>query len=252
MSDTSRLTNYDGDGDGLGRICDPDDDADGVYDFKDNCPGTANPDQQDGDGNGVGDLCEEDFDGDGIPNTDDSCPGQPNPEQNESPCREMARSWFFDRETVDLSRRDNATYVTTRLGIYRIEGNDESRVVDTFQLFESQLTSAYPGSQGRILLSSENNVFVLNEFTHRQFDLMNITAPANFEGPFEEIIEYAGKIWDRHLSGRLSTLDDEGWAQVEIGDAVTQINRTLEMVKGPGNTLWIVFTMASPFLTVNA
>lgn len=233
-------TNYDGDGDGLGRICDPDDDEDGVYDFEDNCPGTANPDQQDGNGNGVGDVCEEDFDGDGVSNADDSCPHWPNPEQNDSPCHEIARSWFYDRETVDLSHRDNGTYVTTRLGIYRIEGNDESRVVDTFKLFESQLTSVYPGDQGRLLLSSENAVFVLNEFTHRQFDLMNITAPTNFEGPFEEIIEYAGKIWVGTSQG-VFRLDDEGWTQVEIGDAVTQINRTLEMVRGPGNTLWIVF-----------
>jgi hypothetical protein len=36
----------------------PDSDGDGVLDLLDNCPFTANPDQQDRDGNGVGDVCE--------------------------------------------------------------------------------------------------------------------------------------------------------------------------------------------------
>ena len=36
----------------------PDSDADGVCDVRDNCPATFNPAQSDGDGNGVGDLCD--------------------------------------------------------------------------------------------------------------------------------------------------------------------------------------------------
>ena len=48
----------DTDGDGLGNVCDEDDDADSVLDSADNCPLRANPDQQDSDGDGRGDACE--------------------------------------------------------------------------------------------------------------------------------------------------------------------------------------------------
>ena len=40
----------DTDGDGMGDICDPDDDNDGIPDFRDNCPLVFNPDQEDLDG----------------------------------------------------------------------------------------------------------------------------------------------------------------------------------------------------------
>jgi hypothetical protein len=43
-------------------------DSDGVPDFKDNCPSTANTDQVDSDGDGFGDAC-------------DNCPATYNPEQ---------------------------------------------------------------------------------------------------------------------------------------------------------------------------
>jgi hypothetical protein len=48
-----------------------DGDGDGVCDDVDNCPGTANPNQEDGDGDGVGDVC-------------DNCPNTPNPDQADS------------------------------------------------------------------------------------------------------------------------------------------------------------------------
>jgi hypothetical protein len=72
---------------GVGRV--PEDaDGDGVADNVDNCPNTANPDQQDGDGDLVGDLCDEpanpDLDGDGIENGLDNCPRVANPGQEDS------------------------------------------------------------------------------------------------------------------------------------------------------------------------
>jgi hypothetical protein len=73
----------DGDGDGIGDVCDPvdntDTDGDGVIDSLDNCPNDANADQADGDGDGIGDVCDPvdntDTDGDGVINTIDLCPG---------------------------------------------------------------------------------------------------------------------------------------------------------------------------------
>lgn len=51
-----------------------DSDNDGVLDTVDNCPATANSNQADLDGDGIGDVCDTDDDGDGIPDTEDAFP----------------------------------------------------------------------------------------------------------------------------------------------------------------------------------
>lgn len=48
----------DNDGDGLGDVCDDDDDNDGTSDVIDNCQFTYNPSRNDWDGDGVGDACQ--------------------------------------------------------------------------------------------------------------------------------------------------------------------------------------------------
>ena len=65
------MSNYnqtDIDKDGLGDVCDPDIDDDGLKNTEDNCPKTKNPDQKDTDGDGFGDIC-------------DNCPTVKNPKQ---------------------------------------------------------------------------------------------------------------------------------------------------------------------------
>ena len=47
----------------------PDADGDGVTDAEDNCPADANPDQADQDNDGLGDVCDPDDDGNGIDDT---------------------------------------------------------------------------------------------------------------------------------------------------------------------------------------
>ena len=49
-------------------------DDDGVHNFDDNCPNTANSDQANLDGDAFGDVCDSDIDGDGIANEADDCP----------------------------------------------------------------------------------------------------------------------------------------------------------------------------------
>jgi len=53
---------------------DSDLDADGIPDFRDNCIGIHNPQQEDNDGDGVGDVCDSDDDNDGVKDVDDCNP----------------------------------------------------------------------------------------------------------------------------------------------------------------------------------
>jgi len=91
------------DGDGIGDVCDPDDDDDGVLDIHDKCDLIPDPDNRDWDLDGVGDVCDNcryeenqdqaDMDGDcssfTMPYTEDprcgnacdNCPFTPNPDQ---------------------------------------------------------------------------------------------------------------------------------------------------------------------------
>ena len=48
----------DNDHDGIGDVCDADDDNDSVLDAIDNCPLPSNPTQSDSDGDGIGDACD--------------------------------------------------------------------------------------------------------------------------------------------------------------------------------------------------
>ena len=58
-------------GDGCSDI---DSDGDGFVDQADNCPNVENPNQKDLDGDGIGNLCDDDEDGDGITIPQDLCP----------------------------------------------------------------------------------------------------------------------------------------------------------------------------------
>ena len=78
---TANEDQADTDGDGIGDVCDDDKDGDTILNTNDNCPETSNEDQADMDGDGIGDVCDDDKDGDTILNTNDNCPETANEDQ---------------------------------------------------------------------------------------------------------------------------------------------------------------------------
>ncbi|MBD2859469.1 thrombospondin type 3 repeat-containing protein [Spongiibacter sp. KMU-158] len=82
----------DTDNDGLGDVCDSQDDtdsdSDSIRDEVDNCPSHPNTNQADSDSDGLGDACDSqndtDSDGDGIADAVDNCPSVSNPSQTDS------------------------------------------------------------------------------------------------------------------------------------------------------------------------
>jgi len=79
--ETANADQADLDNDGIGDVCDDDLDGDGILNNGDNCPEIANSDQADLDNDGIGDICDDDVDGDGVNNTTDNCEFMVNSDQ---------------------------------------------------------------------------------------------------------------------------------------------------------------------------
>jgi hypothetical protein len=77
-------TQLDTDADKFGDECDSDLDGDGVLNVTDNCVAIVNPDQKDADQDGEGNVCDVDIDNDGVSDADDNCPTIRNREQQDT------------------------------------------------------------------------------------------------------------------------------------------------------------------------
>ncbi len=81
---TANTDQNDNDNDGLGDVCDDDDDNDGILDANDNCPLVTDTNQNDNDNDGLGDICDDDDDNDNVLDINDNCPFTANTDQNDN------------------------------------------------------------------------------------------------------------------------------------------------------------------------
>ena len=66
---------------GIGDVCEGDQDIDGITDANDNCPTIKNSDQINSDNDSNGNACDTDDDNDGVLDGNDNCPINNNPDQ---------------------------------------------------------------------------------------------------------------------------------------------------------------------------
>lgn len=79
--DSANPNQENNDGDIEGDACDADDDNDTVVDGPDNCQYVSNAGQADADADGFGNACDDDDDNDTVADGSDNCPLTPNPDQ---------------------------------------------------------------------------------------------------------------------------------------------------------------------------
>jgi hypothetical protein len=81
--ETANANQEDLDDDGIGNACESDIDGDGIVDDEDRCPFIASVNNADTDGDGFGDVCDSDIDDDDTVNGVDNCPLVANPAQSD-------------------------------------------------------------------------------------------------------------------------------------------------------------------------
>ncbi|MEZ4433122.1 MAG: thrombospondin type 3 repeat-containing protein [bacterium] len=203
----------DSDGDGYGDACDEDDDGDGVRDWRDNCPGTANPDQAEA-------TCAGDLDGDGIADAADNCPYVKNPDQAIAPCESAFQTLTYSRSTSDLALSEGGVIASTAGGALALDTDlGTARLTNADGLAGNRLFGVDVDRDNRWFFTTDRGLSVVRPDGF----VFNLHADDGDGGPQGELREVAAEvepegpgatIWVSSSAG-LNRLDDAGWSLVE-------------------------------------
>jgi hypothetical protein len=207
----------DKDGDGFGDACDEDDDADGIRDWLDNCPGTANPDQDEA-------ACAGDRDGDGVNDEIDNCTYRANPDQAIVPCESAFETLTYSRSTTDLAISGRGVIAATAGGALALDGYGPLRLTNADGLAGNRLAGVDVDPFGRWLFTTNDGLSVVRPDGF----VFNMHADDGDGGPQGELREVAAQfegegaeatIWITSSAG-LNRLDADGWSLTLPGDEV--------------------------------
>jgi len=142
----------DNDEDGLCDDGDEDDDNDTIPDDIDNCPFKSNVFQFDGDGDGIGDVCDDcqddpfnDYDEDLLCASEDNCPSVPNPNQQDQDndgigdaCEIVTVAGLFRISATEVTNAEYAVFLNAVAAL------------DPNRLYNSQMLSSARGGIRRL------------------------------------------------------------------------------------------------------
>ncbi len=204
---------FDNDMDGYGDACDEDDDGDGVRDWADVCPGTADPEQNP-------ELCVGDRDGDGVGDDVDNCPYIANPPvmeggpQESAPCESQFATITYSRSTRALAPYLEGVVAGTAGGalvLDPIAGVQRSTNADG--LAGNRIAGVYIDGERRQWFTTDRGLTVVRPDGF----VFSMHADDHDGGPMGELREVAvggGAVWVSSDAG-LNRLDETGWAMFE-------------------------------------
>ena len=198
----------DANGNGVGDACDPDDDGDGVLDWADNCPGTANPDQAE--------VCVDDRDGDGTLNELDTCPNLANPDQAIAPCVSRFESVTYVRDSHAVRLVGGEILVGTSGGLLSVQGDAISVLTTADGLSGNRVRAVSVDATGRRWLATDRGV-VLVRPDGFIFGMQPGDAGGGPQGDLRDVVvDRDGDIWASSDRG-INHLNAQGWTLLTEG-----------------------------------
>lgn len=168
-----------------------DDDSDGIPNDSDNCPMTANSDQEDTDNDGIGDVCDDDIDNDSILNDNDNCPYVSNMDQADTNGNGIGDVCDVECSTltaldtpIAISTEGNITYTSI---ITVVDGgivNDINALIDITHIWANDLDIYLVSPIGTIVELSTDNGGNGDNYTNTVFDAEASTLITNGSTPF--------------------------------------------------------------------
>ncbi len=196
----------DTDGDGDGDACDTDDDEDGILDFMDTCPWTANPEQ------GDASACAGDFDGDGAADEADTCPYTPNPDQAITPCVSRFASITYTRDAHSVHAVAGGVSVGTSGGALWITDEGHTLVTNADGLGGNRVAAVNVDAQGRRWFVTDGGL-VLQRPDGYVLTLSAQDVGGGPQGNLQDVAAAADRVWVSSDEG-LSVLSAGGWAYI--------------------------------------